>query len=204
MNYLNVVVLAALACGVGVAASDFPCRCQFSKEHNGWCGACDVGYVAAVPIQSRELFEAIDAHGHDVDTDSFHCDGCQNAIRTDGFCAKCKIGFVDEQAYFSKLTWLLGKGEVKPAGSLRCDECRRHIEKPGWCDHCKLGMVGHVAYRDRSRYDEAVKAYGALQKAIRTVGTCTSCAIAIAVNRTCHRCKKTYLDGELDKPAAKD
>lgn len=201
MKHLSVVVLIALAYGVGVSASDSPSRCQFSKEHNDWCSACDVGYVAAVPIRSRDLFEAIDAHGHDVNTESFDCEGCKQAIRTEGFCPKCKVGFVHEQAYFSKLTWLLGMGEVRPADSLHCDTCRKHVEKPGWCDHCKLGMVGHFAYRDKNRFDEAVKAYGSLQKAIKTVDQCPSCAIAIAVDRSCHHCKKSYEDGELVEPS---
>src|SRR5687768_4101635 len=49
----------------GPAAVENACECSAAKAHNGWCGACHVGYVASVQIRSADLFDVIDAHGHD-------------------------------------------------------------------------------------------------------------------------------------------
>jgi len=200
MTYAASLLLATVGCAAGASASELPCACPANQVRGGWCDACDVGYVASVRIESRELFEAIDAHGHDVNPSSFRCESCKEAIKSDGFCRDCKVGFVGQQAYFSRLTYLLAKGAVTPPGSMTCDECRKHIQEPGWCAKCDVGMVGHVAYRDKARFTEAVKAYEALRKAIRTADECPSCAIAIAVDRTCRRCKKSYEGGEIVRP----
>ena len=64
-------------------------------------------------------------------------------------------------------------------------------------DTCKVGMVGHIAFTDSDVFSQAVKAYNVLLKAIQYLEKCQKCAIAIAVDRKCYRCKKSYEDGNL-------
>ncbi len=176
------------------------CTCATLKERGGWCDACKVGYVAAVRIDSEALFHAIDAHGHDIRPDSFRCTTCRKMIASDGFCGSCKTGFVNGQAYFSRLTYLLATGTVRPAGKITCAKCRTHLSKPGWCEPCGVGMVGHVAFKNKEKFLRAKLAYEGLLAAVATVPKCLSCAVAMAVDRSCRRCKKTYLHGKPVPP----
>ena len=49
------------------------CTCALAKIDNGWCNKCEVGYVAGVTINSQMLFEALDAHGHEIGPDGIQC-----------------------------------------------------------------------------------------------------------------------------------
>ena len=55
------IALAGLSFLVGPPpATNRDCKCADSKTVNGWCSKCGVGYVAAVKIKSKPLFDAID------------------------------------------------------------------------------------------------------------------------------------------------
>ena len=142
------------------------------------------------------LFEALDAHGHDVDPDSFRCESCQHALKTDGFCKDHRIGFRNGQAYFSRLTHVLSGGRVLPIGEIDCPLCRANAEDQGWCDTHGIGMIGNVAIEDRESYEHAVESLRILHEAIRAAGECEHCAVAIQTDTTCPRCRIRYRDGE--------
>lgn len=173
------------------------CQCANVREQGGWCGVCKIGYVAAVRIESAALFHAIDAHGHNINPESFRCATCRKMIASDGFCASCRTGFAQGQAYFSRITYLLAKGTVRSAATISCATCKAHVGKPAWCEPCGVGMVGHVAFTDKEMFSRAKVAYDGLLAAVAKVPTCLSCAVAIAVDRSCRRCKKSYLHGKL-------
>src|SRR5262245_48714353 len=80
-------------------ASVLPCTCELERGRSGWCEACSVGYVAQVPIRSKALYDALDAHGHDVDLAGLACTSCREAGRSDGFCQVHGRGFVGGRAY---------------------------------------------------------------------------------------------------------
>ena len=199
MARLDFVLLIFLWQVGGVRAMEQDCTCSTNKVWNGWCDSCQVGYVASVKIESAVLFHAIDAHGHEIRVDSLRCKTCRIAVESDGFCKKCRTGFVEKQAYFSKLTYLLAKGKVQQPASLECEKCRAHTKLPGWCDKCHVGMVGFVSFTDKEAFALAVKSYNVLLKAIHYVEKCQSCAVAMAVDRKCRRCDKAYEDGKVVK-----
>ncbi len=178
------------------------CTCAATKTSNGWCGGCDIGYVAGVQIKSRELFEAIDAHGHQVDPNSYRCESCREALATDGFCGACKTGFVRKEAYFSKLTYYLAKGSARDPSEIKCSACRENSAHQGWCDACGVGMVGRFAFTDRADFEAASKAQRVLIRAIELAAKCEICAIAMAVDRSCYRCNISYEDGEKSDESA--
>lgn len=178
------------------------CTCAAAKTSNGWCGGCDVGYVAGVQIKSRELFEAIDAHGHQVDPNSYRCEKCRKALATDGFCGACKTGFVRKEAYFSKLTYYLAKGSARNPSEINCSACQKNAEHQGWCGACEVGMVGHFAFADRADYEAAGKAQKVLIRAIELAAKCETCAVAMAVDRSCYRCEISYEDGKKSDDSA--
>ena len=51
--------------------------CEEARRTNGWCAAKNVGYVASVEIRSHALYEALDAHGHDIDPAAVTCATCR-------------------------------------------------------------------------------------------------------------------------------
>lgn len=171
------------------------CCCQSADELSVWCDACGVGHVASVRIQSRQLFDALDAHGHDVLPQSFRCDECKKAFKADGFCHRCKIGFVHGKAYFSRLTYTLALGTLTKPGSFKCTRCREHTRSAGWCEQCNVGLVGCISFRDKQVFERAQDAVRVLRKAIEKLDECPSCAVALAVDRRCQRCKKSYEGG---------
>src|SRR5262245_17323887 len=78
------------------------CTCPVVVQQDGWCSRHEIGYIAGLAIETPLLFETLDAHGHEVDLDSFQCSGCKRAIETDGFCETHGIGFVSDLAYYSR------------------------------------------------------------------------------------------------------
>lgn len=193
----SLVFLILLGPVANMHATDPKCRCSANRVRNGWCDPCEVGYVASVKIESAALFHAIDAHGHETRPDSLRCETCRIAIESDGFCKKCRTGYIGKKAYFSKLTYLLAQGKVQKPAAVACDKCQGHIQHPGWCDTCHVGMVGHIALTDRGTFSQAVKAYNVLMKAIQYLEKCQDCAIAMAIDRKCYRCKTSYEGGKL-------
>ncbi len=198
------LLCAAAASPIG---SDRECSCARGQVDNVWCVPCKIGYVATVEIRSYVLFDALDAHGHDVDPEGMRCAACRWAVKRDAFCGDCRVGYVNGQAYFSKLTYLLAQGQPLDAGALTCTACRTHagektlpLETGGWCDACAVGIVGNRAYRDRRTFKKARREYERLLRAVERSAECELCAAAIIYDRRCHRCEISYRDGKPQVP----
>ena len=176
------------------------CICATTRATNGWCAVHGFGYVGGLKIESAWLYEALDAHGHDLDLSTFTCPACQKAIASDGYCEEHRIGFVRRQAYFTKLPYELAKAESKDVASLTCPACRKNALDHGWCAKDRVGMVGPFAFKSRPDYDEAVHAQEIVRLAAVASKRCDHCAGAIITDRQCPFCLITYKDG---KPVGK-
>jgi hypothetical protein len=208
MKAVLIPILILALPGVTAPPPGPDCTCAASRLENGWCGPCGVGYVASVEMRSQMLFEVLDAHGHDIDPGSIECKSCQLALKSDGFCTQCRWGFVDKKLYFSRLTYLLARGEVKDVAKLACRTCALNAAKTKlpldpnrWCDRCQVGMVGNVAFKDRKEFDAASKELDRLLRAIRIADHCEFCAMALFQDSTCPKCNIAYEGGK--KVAAK-
>ena len=191
-----------LVLGIGVAlGAGVECTCTTTRATNGWCPVHAFGYVGGVKVTSRWLYEAADAHGHQVDTSTFSCERCKDAIATNGFCSAHRIGFVNKLAYFSRLTYELAKGEIRPVRSIACATCRKNSESFGWCARSKVGMVGEVAIRNRDDFDQAVEALRIFIVANATAARCDRCAVAIITDTECPLHGIKYKDGKLEARA---
>jgi hypothetical protein len=182
-----------------VKAPEAACTCEAARLDTGWCELHDVGYVASIPIRSRVLYETLDAHGHTLDLDAFRCESCKEAIRTDGFCERDRIGFIERQAYFSRLTYELARGEKRPPETTACPVCRENAGSHGWCETHGVGMIGAVQAKDRQGYDKAAAALEILIAANEVSATCEGCAVAMITDSLCARHRISYRDG---KPVA--
>ena len=177
------------------------CPCPAAVERGVWCDVCDVGYIAAVEVRSRYLFDVLDPHGHSLDLSTFECTSCRRAIATEGFCEEDRIGFVDQRVYFSRLSYELARGEIRDAGKIECSVCRRNAVSQGWCEACKLGMVGRVAIHDREAYRQLSEAIRMLRLANEAAERCEHCAAALVTNTECPVCRISYQDGRATLPA---
>jgi len=182
--------------GKAPAAESGACTCVAARMTNGWCSLHEVGYVGSVRIRSSILYETLDAHGHAVDLSTFTCESCRKAISEEGFCEKDRIGFVDDLAYFSRLTYELARGYLTDPESLDCPVCRKNSETLGWCDADSRGMVGQVAIRDREAWERTAKAVAILREAVKTSERCERCAAAMVTDTQCPYCRITYKDGK--------
>lgn len=196
------IAVAVLLLLLGVAPpGEGECTCNAARETNGWCKEHEVGYVGSVPVKSRWLFDALDAHGHDVDHSTFKCPTCRQAIASDGFCELHRVGFVAGQAYFSKLTHHLAKGRVRQVEEIACPVCRKNAETHGWCEDHQVGMVGPVEIKDRGEFEELSEAIHILHLANEAAERCEYCAVAIITDTQCPVCKISYKDGKEVPPA---
>jgi hypothetical protein len=177
--------------------SSSPCPdCAQAKLTNQWCDACKVGYVAAVPIRYKMLFEYMDAHGHELDLKSVRCPTCQAAIANDGYCEACRIGWHHKLAYFSRLTYHLARGKACDPTTLTCKICRKNAENHGWCPTCGVGMIGNVIIPTRADYEGGVRGFELMQTAIEASKRCELCSIAIMSDMSCFQCRVQYKDGK--------
>jgi hypothetical protein len=176
--------------------------CANAKLTNQWCDSCKVGYVAGVPIKSKLVFDCLDAHGHDLDLKQIKCPSCQAAIPVEGFCEKCRIGWVRKQAYFSRLTYHLAKGNPCDPSTISCPVCRKNSEKFGWCDTCNKGMIGNVLIADRPNYDGGCRGYQLMRTAVEESQRCENCALAILTDNSCFMYNIGYKDGKVVKRPA--
>ncbi len=193
------LVVAALATTTWVAKQRLmgpTCECATVRETDGPCPKCKVGYLGGLKIASETFFEALDAHGHEIDTNLVICESCKKALAADGFCDICKIGFVRRQAYFSKLSHLLARGELKRRNAISCPDCLRHANQSGWCEKCQIGMVGFHAYKDKTEFTQTAHAMELLVQAIPEADRCMMCALAIINDGPCLLCKVSYSDGK--------
>lgn len=204
---MRLIVLFILCCCAMLTTPRQPsanpvCTCETVKRTDGWCEICNVGYLAGIKIESAMFFDLLDAHGHQIDPSTLACDNCKTLYPAHGFCPSCKVGFVNKQLYFSKLTYYLARGEVNGPEPLACATCLKNTEKSGWCDVCKRGMVGQRSYRIREEFEEAADLRMILVDAIPLAKRCLSCALSLINNGTCLKCRKTFQDGHL-VPAGK-
>ena len=185
-----------LVCGVPESVTPGTCSCAHALEHDGWCDVHGIGYVGSVEVTSHLLFEALDAHGHDVDTSTFDCPSCRKAIETNGFCPEHRIGFRNELAYFSRLTYELARADRVGVRDVACPVCRKHMESRGWCAACGVGMVGHARFRDRRTFDRVDHALDIVEAANRVAARCEHCAAAMVTDTMCPVCGIRYEDGK--------
>lgn len=179
-----------------------PCTCADAKERNGWCSKCNVGYIAGRRVEYAKLFETLDPHGHDFMLESLKCPVCHNAAGSEGYCDDCRIGFVHQMAYFTRLTYGLAQGRTIDPASLSCAVCRANMAESGWCDACGRGMVGNVAYSDRAVFDSTAREYKVLLAAIERAPTCEICACAMVVHRSCPICGISYELNQAAQPTS--
>lgn len=199
------VKTAALAAGLLVllaaepdarAHTATPQGCEEAKRDGGWCEAAGVGYVAEVEIHSRRLFEALDAHGHDIVPEYVTCEICKKAIRTDGFCPNHLMGYVKGKAYLSPLTYQIARARRIDPATLTCPECRRHAQGIGWCEKDQVGIAGHLAISDRQAFSAFQKAYERLLEAVQVSARCEMCAAAMVADGFCATHHLQYKDGK--------
>jgi hypothetical protein len=172
------------------------CLCATARDTNGWCPVHEFGYVGGVRVTSRWLYEFADAHGHELDLSTFTCPSCRSAIATNGFCEIHRIGFVDRLAYYSLLTYELGKGQARRASTIACATCRKNSESHGWCTKSGVGMVGPFALRNRRDFDRAVTALEIFVVANEAALRCNSCAGALLTDSECPACNIRYKGGK--------
>jgi len=192
--------LAALALLVSPAPGGESCGCEAARRSHGWCDGCGVGFIAGVEIRSEVVWEALDAHGHDLDPAGLTCPECAAAYLHDGFCEEHRLGFVRGQAYYSRLTYHIAAGETVDPATLACPACRAHARSSGWCDEHHVGMIGNVAIRDRDAFEDAAVAYRTLLAALERIGQCELCAAAMAIDGRCPVHKLAFTDG-VGRPA---
>ena len=163
---------------------------------NGWCNTCSTGYVASLEVPSFELFETLDAHGHDIDPARISCASCQKAIADDGLCEVCRMGYVKGQLYMSPLTYYLARSELRRVSDISCATCRENAAAWGWCDSCGVGRVGRYAFASREDMKGARRAIDILKGSLARLERCESCAVASFAGGRCPECDIRYRDGE--------
>jgi hypothetical protein len=197
----GLLVILAADPDKGTAHTGTTQGCEEAKRDGGWCEAKGVGYVADVEIRSRRLFEALDAHGHDIVPEGMTCETCRKAIRTDGFCPDHLMGYVKGKAYLSPLTYQIARARRIDPATLTCPECRRHAQGIGWCDTDQVGIAGHLAFSDRQAFSEFQKAYQRLLDAIEVSARCEMCAAAMVADGYCPTHHLKYKDGTPGPPS---
>jgi len=169
--------------------------CEQAKLTHGWCEAENVGYVASVEIRSHALYEALDAHGHDIDPAAVTCGTCREALKSDGFCAAHRMGYVGGEAFLSPLTYQIARGRTVDPGKLACRVCRKNSRGIGWCETHQVGIAGRVAIDNRQRFEEFRSAYAMLLAAVETSQRCETCAAAMVAEGYCSIHRLKYRDG---------
>lgn len=134
---------------VGAATASL-CTCELERQRSGWCEKCGIGYVADLSIRSKMLYDALDAHGHDIDVAGLRCARCSAAVEADGYCADHRRGFVGGRAYFSRLAYHLARDEREEVQAElevlalavrtleRCEVCAAAMVSDGVCPECRL------------------------------------------------------------------
>ena len=161
-------VIGLLLAGGPISPTPGVCACAIAMETDGWCDVHGIGYVGGVEIPSERLYTVLDAHGHELDLDTFQCAECKRAIGTGGFCEEHRVGFVGGLVYHTKLTYHLARAERRDLREISCPVCRANAGSHGWCDDCQLGTVGAAAFPDRANFDEVSRALRLLEQASET------------------------------------
>lgn len=199
---LGGVLAVALIGSVPGVTTEAPClQCIEAETTNGWCDACNVGWVGGIKLRSGYLWEILDAHGHQLNIENLHCDGCTRASKTDDYCSESRIGFVNGEAYFSRLTWMLAKAERHQGPVPDCSECQKNMSRAGWCSQCEVGRVGSRVLHDRAEFDNLLHDLEILEIANSASFRCEHCAAAIVTDTQCPICRIHYVNGKpVDAP----
>jgi hypothetical protein len=193
----GLLVLALLGRDPGEdGAGGVPTCCAEAQLTNAWCEADDRGFVAGLEIRSRELHDALDAHGHEVDRDSIQCETCRTLMDAGGFCETCRIGWVAGQAYFTRLTYHLAQGRPTSGADGRCEACRDDARLSGWCSAGQHGWAGNVVFGRREDQEAAARELDHLLVVIETSERCATCSLVQLVgDGRCPYCQITYAGG---------
>ncbi len=173
-----------------------PCDHTEERATDGWCASCGLGFVADVPIASKLVFDALDAHGHELERAALACDTCREAYTAGGFCEACNIGWVASQAYFSQLSFQIARGERDPRDD--CPRCNELRGEHGWCATCEHGWIGNIRIADRGDFELGQAAYAGLLTALDDVERCELCAAARVARGVCPACRVSYQSGEAE------
>lgn len=172
------------------------CNCEENRKKDGWCSVCKKGYLAGLEIKSALLFETMDAHGHDVQVERFICETCKKSYASDGYCEQCRIGFVKQRAFLSRLTYEIARGKHVVIEELPCENCKKMAAKYGWCEECGCGFVGHVAITERPTYAIVETEWKKLLSAIELISKCETCGLAYFTGGKCLKCNLSYKTGQ--------
>jgi hypothetical protein len=72
------------------------CKKLYESHKDGWCKKCDGGLVAGRFFKGKAAYDkAVDAERVLVEASKAHCEGCGEAIASDGKCAHCKVSYKD-------------------------------------------------------------------------------------------------------------
>jgi len=196
---LELLMTVSVWAGTGTITGG-DCTCAVTKLSGGWCGACKFGHIAGFKITSEQLFEALDAHGHDIDPNRILCPSCKKALDSDGYCEPCRMGFVGKKAYLSRLTYALARGRPHDLSQLSCATCKKNGQRFGWCETCKVGMLGNVAISERKEFERGTNEIELLLSAVEKLEKCESCAVALFAGGRCLTCMIAYHAGQpIDK-----
>lgn len=196
MKLFPILILASLAGVQAPRPVGYPCRCEAVRQSDGWCRRCKVGYLAGVKVASPKFFDALDTHGHKIDPARVLCATCRKNYDSDGYCPSCRYGFVNKQAWFSRLSYYLARAPVQPADSIACATCLKNTHSSGWCEACNRGMVGFHAYNNHAEFDQAARMRELLMVAVDVADQCLTCALAIINDAECITCRVRYLNGK--------
>jgi hypothetical protein len=98
--------------------------------------------------------------------------------------------------YFTRIAYLLGKGERVRPEALTCPVCREDAREVGWCEKCNIGMIGFTAFKDKSMFHAAREAYQILVEAVEVLKTCDICAVAMFFDNHCPIHRATFRNGK--------
>lgn len=184
------------------------CSCERARRTNGWCTACGKGYVARIVVKSAGLFDTLDAHGHRIRAVAIACGSCQEALQCDGFCSRCRMGFMRGEAYLSRLAHCLAIGKLEDPDKLSCEVCRSHGSGGGWCEVCGVGRVGWLVLESREGYEHARREVALLRRALKKIPDCEPCGIARFTGGICRRHSNAQLrtagQSKLDQDAGEE
>lgn len=192
---LALAFVALLPMGGAASATPGVCACGVAMEDGGWCDVHRLGYIGGVEIRSARLYEVLDAHGHELDLDTFTCPQCRRAIESDGYCEEHRVGFVDGLAFYSKLAYHLARAEKVDLSAVTCPVCLANARSRGWCDEHGVGLVGGHALGDRNDFEEVAEALRLLELANEAAESCERCAVAIVTDSLCVKHRLRYENG---------
>jgi hypothetical protein len=112
---------------------------------------------------------------------------CAEAQRKNGWCEKCKVGYVAliELRSFALFETLDAHGHDVDPDKISCPSCRKALETDGYCETCRMGFVRKQAYLSRLAYY-----LGRGEVLSRDRITCPDCRKHSEGHGWCERCKR--------------